>query len=131
MSSLNHYEQICSYCRLCEIVCSFQRLGEFSPRRASIKVTRPNRHDAFLLYCRQCEEPECLSACPVGAISKEKDGTVLVDQQLCTACEACITACSYGAMFFDVKDEMAYKCDLCKGDPLCVKSCPKGALSMS
>jgi carbon-monoxide dehydrogenase iron sulfur subunit len=60
---------ICGGCRRCELVCSLFHYGECNLELASVRVNK----DAFsgeyeVETCRQCKEPECLSACPVEAI---------------------------------------------------------------
>jgi Fe-S-cluster-containing dehydrogenase component len=53
------------------------------------------------------------SACPVNAISKNADGIVLIDRELCIGCRECLPACPFGAMQFDDDGDAAVKCDLC------------------
>jgi anaerobic dimethyl sulfoxide reductase subunit B (iron-sulfur subunit) len=86
--------------------------------------------------CYHCEEPSCLDVCPEDAITKrETDGIVVVDQDLCSGCQACLDACPYGApQFEDDEDSKMQKCDLCQvrwsegKAPICVDACPTRAL---
>jgi ferredoxin len=71
---------------------------------------------------------------PEKAISKNaKDGLVLVDKTLCTACGICAEACPFGVPQFADNGAMQ-KCDLCCGQqlartvPPCVDTCPGKAL---
>jgi carbon-monoxide dehydrogenase iron sulfur subunit len=57
-----------------------------------------------------------------------KTGAVLVDDQLCNGCEACIVACPLGAISLDKEKKIVFKCDLCRGEPECVKVCSREAL---
>jgi len=57
-----------------------------------------------------------------------KTGAVLVDDQLCDGCEACVIACPLGAISLDKENKVVFKCDLCGGDPECVKVCAREAL---
>jgi len=38
-------------------------------------------------------EGSCIKVCPVGAISKKKDGQIWVDKEKCIACEKCLDVC--------------------------------------
>lgn len=58
-------------------------------------------------------------------------GAVLVDGERCTGCAACIGACPLGALSLDREKTIVFKCDLCGGDPECVKWCNRGALVWS
>lgn len=40
----------------------------------------------------------CIKVCPVGAISKDKDGYIIVDEKLCISCEKCVAICPTGVM---------------------------------
>ena len=105
--------------------------------------------------CQQCEEPECVKACPTGATWQEPDGIVVIDYDWCIGCRYCMSACPYGARHFnwtephipadEVNSETHYlgnrprphgvveKCTWCiqrtrKGlYPACVEVCPVGA----
>jgi NADPH-dependent glutamate synthase beta subunit-like oxidoreductase len=47
--------------------------------------------DAWVVPCQQCGEPNCLGACPQGAISKDpQTGVVQIDKQLCDGCNAAV-----------------------------------------
>jgi len=57
----------------------------------------PNvRQDTIFRQCLHCENPPCVSVCPTGASYKDKDGTVLIEKDLCIGCRYCIAACPYG-----------------------------------
>ncbi len=60
----------------------------------------------------------------------EQTGAVVVDDESCTACEACILACPVGAMSLNKEKDTVFKCNLCDGDPECVKVCFRKALAL-
>lgn len=107
------------------------------------------------VQCQQCENPPCVSVCPVEATWQEKDGIVVVDYNWCIGCRYCEAACPYHARRFNWKkpeipaDEInpnqgylsnrirpqgvMEKCTFClhrtrEGRlPACLEACPTGA----
>lgn len=105
--------------------------------------------------CFHCENPPCVSVCPVGATWKEEDGIVVVDYDWCIGCRYCQAACPYFGRRFnwsapeipeaEINREQHYlgnrprkkgvmeKCTFCiqrtrQGkQPACVEACPTGA----
>lgn len=119
----------CTGCRICEMACSAKNSGEFGTSVSLIKTVRTGLPELTTVnVCQQCEQPACLDNCPVGAISKNEQGIVEVDDSSCTGCGSCVDACSYDAIFLQA--DVARKCELCNGDPECVTCCPSGALSV-
>jgi Fe-S-cluster-containing dehydrogenase component len=84
--------------------------------------------------CNHCERPACAMNCPTGAIHKEPDGTVLVDNRKCTGCKSCIAACPYDVGFINPATKCSDKCTFCahrvrEGKlPACVATCPANAM---
>ncbi len=54
----------------------------------------------------------CIHVCPVGAISKDKDGYIIVDEEKCISCEKCVQICPTGAMHMIYEDsEYVIECN--------------------
>lgn len=54
--------------------------------------------------CMHCEDPPCVSACPVDSRVKWKDGIVGTDVDNCEGIRACEVACPYGVNYFNIVD---------------------------
>lgn len=105
--------------------------------------------------CFHCDNPLCVSVCPVGATYKRSDGIVLIDNERCIGCKFCITGCPYSTRVFAWKhypefdiDKQPYspeasspgvegtvsKCDFCPDLvrvgklPYCAQACPMGVI---
>jgi carbon-monoxide dehydrogenase iron sulfur subunit len=125
-------ENICSRCRMCELICAFHHHGVGNPRRARIQVIPLGKGEDIPVTCLNCEDPPCLKICPSGAMHRpEPEGMVMVKQDLCIGCAMCVNACPVGAVILDPIDGLAVKCDLCQGDPQCVFYCPAKVLKLT
>lgn len=119
----------CIGCRSCELICSFNKTNEFNPKQSAVAVlTYDEAAISVPMMCMQCEEPSCLKVCPVGAVSKNEDGAVVVDEKKCIVCKMCVSACPLGNITFNPAAKKIIKCNLCGGDPQCVKFCSAGAI---
>ena len=43
--------QVCSHCRMCELICSFTRFGQVNPKRSKIRIIRTKLDDAVPVTC--------------------------------------------------------------------------------
>ncbi len=120
----------CIGCESCEAIC--KHLWGLS----RIQMTQTDDGLMFPLYCHHCEAPQCMKACPVGAIRKEEGGAVLHDPEICRGCRAmhCMEACPFGAIYHAGGVVPITKCDLCAErrqvglGPACVEICPVEAI---
>ena len=125
-------ENICSRCRMCELICAFQHYGVGNPRRARIQVIPLGNGEDIPVTCLNCEDPPCMEICPTGALHRpEPEGMVKVQEDVCIGCAMCVNACPVGAMTLDPVEGTAAKCDLCHGDPQCVLYCPAKVLKLT
>lgn len=108
--SLIFLKKDCMGCHACEVACKQEHHLGVGPRLVRVIEDSP---EFIPQYCHHCAKPPCLEACPEKAISRNAQGIVLVDNDLCIGCQACLEACPFGAMQFDEKREIAVKCDLC------------------
>jgi formate dehydrogenase iron-sulfur subunit len=86
--------------------------------------------------CRHCLDPACVSACIVGALTRNADGAVVYDAKKCMGCRYCMMACPFAIPRYSWEDAIPYirKCKLCwdtrivKGQqPACTEVCPQKA----
>jgi Fe-S-cluster-containing hydrogenase component 2 len=120
--------ELCTGCNRCVYVCSAIKEGLFQPTKARIHINNfPLRGYSVPSVCFHCPKPDCMNACPEGAITKDDDGIVLVNAEKCNGCGDCVDACTYGMIEMGT-DDIAFKCDYCGGDPACVKECEPGAI---
>jgi len=86
--------------------------------------------------CMHCVDPDCVSACPVTALTKnEVTGIVEYNADACIGCRYCMIACPYDVPKFEYAKAIPeiQKCQLCDhrqavGDiPACCEFCPTGA----
>ena len=85
--------------------------------------------------CMHCNEPLCVSVCPVGAFKKNEFGAVVYDGDKCIGCRYCMQACPHKVPRYEwgKTQPRVRKCTLCS-DRLkagkitaCAEACPTEA----
>jgi len=112
---------------------NFYDLNLTDPTNESRNLILLNAQNKFVpLFCRHCDQPECVSACMSGALVKDPvSGLVNYDADKCAACFMCVMNCSYGVIKPDVTNTKVIRCDFCAqsgGEPSCVKVCRSEAI---
>jgi protein NrfC len=141
----------CQGCLSCMLACSLVHEGTENLSLARIQVLQNSfgkfPDDLTMAQCRQCVEPACVEACPVKAltIDKEHGNVRMIDVKKCIGCKSCVQACPYepGRALWNPDKKRALKCDLCSGAPFwsqkggpdgkqaCVEVCPLGAIKFT
>jgi len=134
-------EEVCAGCRLCEVHCIvahsdypndiIKAFNKQEVRPLARILVEEDRPLSFGMQCRQCTDAACVKSCITGAMQKQPDGIVMVDESRCVGCWTCILACPFGAIKRNENNHVASKCDLCSsvgGVPACVQNCPNDAL---
>ncbi len=86
--------------------------------------------------CMHCEDPTCVSVCPVGALTKTSEGPVSYEASKCMGCRYCMQACPFNVPQYEWDDSITprvRKCDMCRDrivaglQTACASACPTGA----
>ncbi|HEV7683908.1 MAG TPA: cyclic nucleotide-binding domain-containing protein [Pyrinomonadaceae bacterium] len=95
---------LCIRCGNCSLACQKVH-GTSRLVRRGIQITRPQkiRHDStqHILVpevCIHCQDPECLTYCPTGAIHRGANGQIDINVDTCTGCLQCAIRCPYTAI---------------------------------
>ena len=152
---------VCIGCRKCEWACKKAHdlptpsIEEYEDKSVFEKMRRPNTGALTVVNeyenpnnpedlinvkvnCMHCDHPACVSACIVGAFSKQENGSVIWDSGKCIGCRYCMVACPFQIPAFEYDTALQpdiLKCDFCfdrtkEGKiPACVEICPVEAMT--
>ena len=136
-------KDLCKGCKSCVLACMLRNSNAEdiytldldsidTESKNHIEMDRNNQ--PVPIFCRHCDEPECVITCMSGAMNKDEDsGIVSYDESKCGSCYMCVMSCPYGLLKVDDRSKQKIlKCDLCKDEetPRCVKMCPTGAIKI-
>jgi Fe-S-cluster-containing dehydrogenase component len=125
--------------------------------KSIVKAARDARGELVFVkqQCMHCVDPSCVSACMLGALHKEGEGSrriagerrgtgiVVWDALVCTGCRYCQIACPFNVPKFEWNAAFPkiVKCELCRhradpakpgalafANPACAEACPREAV---
>jgi len=95
---------LCIRCGNCSLACHKVH-GQSRLLRRGIHITRPVKPESRSIQhvlapsvCLHCQDPECLTGCPTGAIGRFSEGQIDIDPKTCIGCGDCATQCPYNAI---------------------------------
>ncbi len=94
----------CIRCGNCSLACHKVH-GQTRLVRRGIHIERPVKPLASTMQsilvpsvCMHCQDPECLTGCPTGAIARYPNGEIDIEPTTCIGCGDCATQCPYNAI---------------------------------
>ncbi len=95
---------LCIRCGNCSLACHKVH-GQSRLLRRGIHIERPVKlqsekiqHVLAPSVCLHCQDPECLTGCPTGAIGRFAGGQIDINSKTCIGCGDCATQCPYNAI---------------------------------
>ncbi|MBK9214345.1 MAG: cyclic nucleotide-binding domain-containing protein [Chloracidobacterium sp.] len=100
----------CVRCGNCSLACH-QVHGNSRLVRRGIHIERPVKPNKAAMQsvlapsvCMHCQDAECLTGCPTGAIARFPDGEIDIEPATCIGCGDCATQCPYDAISMIARD---------------------------
>lgn len=135
---------LCVGCLACEEGCAEANKLAYNDKIAEEKSTSDHKYtyvavkndDKYMRrLCMHCNDPSCVSACPVGALVKNSTGAVTYDEDKCMGCRYCMIACPFAIPKYEWSKALpgVRKCILCHErvsegqQTACAEACPTGA----
>ena len=122
---LKFYPEKCDGAGECEKACSNVHFKNDNGGKWSAITIIKRESEYDMEVCNHCGL--CIDMCPVQAIKRLTNGTVVLNKKLCIGCQACVGFCPTGAMRKAPEIITPFKCISCGK---CVDACPNGALEM-
>lgn len=123
---LKFHPEKCKGCKDCEKACSQVHFkSDEGKDKSAIRILEDKNGKYTMHVCDQ--RGVCLDMCPVGALTRNKKGTVILNKNICIGCQACVGFCPIGAMRKCDERIEPFKCIACGA---CVRACPTGALEL-
>ncbi|HVF47468.1 MAG TPA: cyclic nucleotide-binding domain-containing protein [Pyrinomonadaceae bacterium] len=101
----------CIRCGNCSLACHKVH-GNSRLVRRGIHIERPFKPNKPAIQsilvpsvCMHCQDPECLTGCPTGAIARFPDGEIDINPKTCIGCGDCATQCPYNAISMIVRPD--------------------------
>jgi Fe-S-cluster-containing dehydrogenase component/CRP-like cAMP-binding protein len=101
----------CIRCGNCSLACHKVH-GHSRLTRRGIHIERPFKPNKKAIQsvlvptvCMHCQDPECLTGCPTGAIARFPDGEIDINAKTCIGCGDCATQCPYNAISMIVRPD--------------------------
>lgn len=101
----------CIRCGNCSLACHKVH-GQSRLVRRGIHIERPVKPNKAKIQsvlvpsvCMHCQDPECLTGCPTGAIARFPNGEIDINPTTCIGCGDCATQCPYNAISMIVRPD--------------------------
>ena len=134
---------LCVGCKACEEACAKKWGNPYDETIAKEEKLSAHKLTAVQTFgerfsrriCMNCEQPACVSVCPVGALEKTALGPVTYNEDKCMGCRYCMVACPFQVPSYEWSSRLprVRKCNMCherqvKGQvTACSEACPTGA----
>jgi formate dehydrogenase iron-sulfur subunit len=134
---------LCIDCKQCEKACANENHLRYDDATAAESIQSDHKFTVVLSkndkymrrLCMNCNDPACVSVCPVAALRKTEAGPVTYDADRCMGCRYCMAACPFGVPKYEWNKlaPRIRKCTLCSSRvqqgkaTACAEACPTGA----
>ena len=116
---------------------SYTVVNKYYPKNIGTLTWR-TRPTFVKFQCMHCNDPSCVSACIVGALTKQPNGAVIYDAKKCIGCRYCMVACPFQVPAYEYHNALTpevRKCTFCfeslkkGGLPACAQVCPREVIT--